>query len=98
MPGMSHVRHTVPKCHLLPKVLAVMDFARQNKNKCDLILKHHRSNKPIEAKKNVVRVLQNMNLLPFEVDSDDFMENECIINTMMDNIFDPDGWVESTQK
>ena len=54
---------------------------------CETILKQHRLNNTVEAKKNVVWVLQNMNLLPSDADSDDYVENDIIINTMMDNVF-----------
>ena len=80
--------HTVQKCTLLPKILAIVQFSSKNKTQCDKILQQHISNNTVEAKKNIVRVLQSMNVIPTEDDSDDYMNDDIIINNMMENTVD----------
>ena len=81
--------HSVQRCTLLPRVIAIMEFVRKNKRQCDSILEQHKANNTIDAKKNIVRILQNMNILPEDIDSDEYMDNEFIVNTMMDNMYEP---------
>ena len=77
--------HTVQKCTLLQKILTIVQFSTKNKNQCDRILQQHISNNTVEAKKNIVRVLQSMSVIPMEADSNDYMDDDIIINNMMDN-------------
>ena len=76
-------------CHLLPRVLAIINFAKKNGEKCEYILKQHTQNNSIDSKKTFVRVLQEMDVLPQDGDSDTYMDEDIIINTMMDNALHP---------
>ena len=82
--------HAVTKCNLLPKVLAIMKFSTMQKSQCENILRNHIANNTVEAKRNVVRVLQNMHIIPSDADIDDYMTDDLIVNTMNDNVFTSD--------
>ena len=81
--------HIVTHCELLPRVLAIIQFAKKNGDKCEYLLKQYTQNNSVDSKKTFVRVLQEMNVLPQDGDSDTYMEDEIIINTTMDNVLEP---------
>ena len=81
--------HIVTHCQLLPRVLAIINFAKKHGDKCEYVLKQYTQNNSVDSKKMFVRVLQEINVLPQENDSDHYMEDDIIINTVMDNIFTP---------
>ena len=76
-------------CHLLPRVLAIINFAKKNGEKCEYILKQHTQNNSIDSKKTFVRVLQEMEVLAQDGNSDTYMDEDIIINTMIDNALLP---------
>lgn len=79
--------HAVQKCTLLPKALAIIQFQSKQKQQCELILKQHIANNTVEAKRNIVHVLQSMQILPMDVDPDEYIEDDIIVNHMVDNVF-----------
>ena len=80
--------HTVTHCRLLPKVLAIMQFKTKHNDKCDMILRQHIRNNTVDSKRIFVRTLQNMNVLSHSEDSDSYLANDMIVNTMTDNGID----------
>ena len=83
--------HSITHCKLLPKVLAIMQFKHSNKQQCDNVLSAHITNNSVESKKSFVRVLQQANVLPDDEDSDVYMEDDIVVNTMTDNaVYDAD--------
>ena len=78
--------HIVTHCHLLPWVLAIINFAKKNGEKCEYLLKQHTQNNSVDSKKTFVRLLQDMNVLPQDDDSNHYMQDDIIINTVMDNV------------
>ena len=77
--------HTVQHCTLLPLVLAIWKFRSSNTTQCENILKQHVSNNTVNSKKTFIRVLKNMEVLADKMDSDDYMDNNIIINTLLEN-------------
>ncbi len=82
---------------MLPKVLAIVQFSKKNTDKCDQILRQHIQNNSVESKKTFVRTLQGMNVLPIDGDSDTYMDDDVIINTVVDNAIQPDDVVLSDE-
>ena len=76
-------------CNILPRVLAIINFAKKNGEKCEYILKQHTQNNSIDSKKTFVRVLQEMEVLAQDGNSDTYMDEDIIINTMIDNALLP---------
>ena len=70
---------------MLPRVLAIIQFQRRNKDKCTHILKQHVHNNTINSKRTFVRALMNMNALPLSDDSDAYLQDDVIVNAIMDN-------------
>ena len=89
--------HIVTHCLLLPRVLAIIDFSKNNQSKCKEILRQHVHNNTVDSKKTFVRTLQSLNVLPDTDDSDQYMEDDAIICTMIDNAVKPDE-VQSSEE
>ena len=83
--------HSVAQCRVLPKVLAIMEFAKKEPVQCQRILQQHINNNTLEAKKTFVRTLQQMNVLSDTEDSDHHLENAIILHTAVDNSIDMDA-------
>ena len=84
-------------CLLLPRVLAIIDFSKNNQSKCKEILRQHVHDNTIDSKKTFVRTLQSLHVLPDTDDSDQYMEDDAIICTMIDNAVKPDE-VQSSEE
>ena len=81
--------HIVTHCPLLPRVLAIINFAKKNGDKCEYLLKQYAQTNSVDSKKTFVRLLQEMTVLPPDDESDNYMDEDIIINTVMDNVFLP---------
>ena len=77
--------HGITHCTLLPKVLAIMQFQRRNSDKCDHVLKQHVMNNTVNSKRTFVRTLMNMDIIPHDDDSDEYLHNDIIVNAIIDN-------------
>ena len=66
--------HIVTHCQLLPQVLVIINFAKKNANKCEYLLKQYTQTNSVNSKKRFVRVLQQMNVLPADDESDNYMD------------------------
>ena len=51
--------------------------------------KQYTQTNSVDSKKTFVRVLQEMNVLPQDDESNNYMDEDIVINTVMDNIFIP---------
>ena len=89
--------HIVTHCNLLPKVLAIIDFSKQNQTKCKEILRQHIHNNTVDSKKTFVRTLQSLDVLPQDDNSDYYMEDDAIICTLIDNAIKPDEVISSEE-
>ena len=81
--------HLVTHCPLLPKVLAIITFSKKNTEKCEHILRQHIQNNSVDYKKTFVRTLQGIDVLPMDGNSDDYMEEDIVIHTTIDNAIHP---------
>ena len=77
--------HGINHCTLLPKVLAILQFHKKNGDKCEKILTQHIANNTVNAKRTFIRTLINMEVLPHAEDSDAYLSEDIIVNTVMDN-------------
>ena len=50
-----------------------------------MILRQHIRNNTVDSKRTFVQTLQNMNIFSYTEDSDSYLENDMIINTMTNN-------------
>ena len=82
--------HVVTHCHLLPKVLAIMQFKSKNEDQCKNVLNQHIANNTISSKRTFVRALQMAEVLPDHDESDTYLEDDIIINAVNDNDIDVD--------
>ena len=80
--------HTVTHCRILPKVVAILQFNSKHRDKCSAILKQHIQNNTVDSKRVFVRILQNMEVLSLDDDSDTYLEHDFMVNTLTDNGFD----------
>lgn len=85
--------HTVTHCRLLPRILAVLQFHTKHGDKCSAILKQHIRNNTVDSKRVFVRMLQNMDVLSIDDDSDTYLEHDIIVNTITDNGIVDDDFV-----
>ena len=90
--GCKQFGHAITHCTLLPKILAIIQFQRRNKDKCTQILKHHIHNNTINSKRTFVRALMNMHALPLSDDSDAYLQDDVIVNAVMDNDISDDDF------
>ena len=76
-------------CHTLsvtPKGSCHYQFCQKEFEKCEYLPKQYTQNNYVESKKTFVRVLQDMNVLPQDNDSNHYMQDNIIISTVMDNV------------
>ena len=80
--------HSVTHCTLLPRVLAILRFQEKNSQQCDTVLQKHITQNSISSKKTFVRALQQAHVLPDDNDSDQYMDEDIIIQAIIDNDID----------
>ena len=82
--------HIVTHCRLLPKVLAILQFKSTNDAQCQKVLKQHTTQNTISSKRTFVRALQMAHVLPDSDDSDCYLDDDIIVNSLNDNDIDID--------
>ena len=82
--------HIVTHCHLLPKVLAILQFKTKNEDQCNKVLRQHITNNTVTSKRTFVRALQMAQVLPDSEDSDQYLEDDIIVQAFTDNDIDVD--------
>ena len=87
--------HRVHDCTLLPKVLAILQFANKEKETCSKILQKYTSFNTVDNKKAIVRALQQIGQMEDD-DSDTLLEEECIVHSAFTNL--DDDWIEDANR
>ena len=82
--------HIVTHCHLLPKVLAILQFKQKNEEQCNKVLRQHTANNTVTSKRTFVQALQMAQVLPDSEDLDHYLEDDIIVQAFTDNDIDVD--------
>ena len=89
--------HRVHDCRILPKVLAILQFAEKEKVTCDKILQKYTSFNSVSNKTAMVHALRDIGAWDGDdTDIDNMLQDDAIINSTFINM--DDDWTASNQE
>ena len=77
--------HHIKDCRFIAPHIAMENFVKQNPQVCTEILNSHIANNTVEHKRTIVRTMQTMGIFDEDTDSDNYLDNEEIVDTPVVN-------------